>query len=423
MGASFLKMKILFITDRCDPLGDVGSLKLGGINIYSLNLPYYLSKLGIAIDVFTPAYHPSQKNIYQVNKNLRYIRIIEGPTPNFKENILKFIRKHNLKYDLIHSNFWFAGQAAIGIASVLGIPQLHIYHTHGKLREKILKEFALEKKEPLLKTRIYTEDLLAHKADTIIATSNIEAKLLRKNYSVSNHKIKIIPIGVDTSLFKPVNSKLARKSLGFDANKPLILFVGRMEFNKGPQTLIDAFSILKEKYPSAILCFIGGNNKIRSDSAVNDLKTKCKNLGITKNVKFQGRVDQNMLNLYYSAADVCVMPTFYEIFGIVPLESMACGTPVVASKTGGLQFTILEGKTGYLAKTQNSHDFAQKIDLTLKRGKDSFYGNCIQRVNQLFLWKKIANEYKNVYLEILSKNPTVKNQKALPRQPQFPTSA
>lgn len=395
-------MKILFITDRCDPLGDVGSLKLGGINIYSLNLPYYLSKLGISIDVFTPAYHPSKKLVYQVNNNLRYIRIIEGPTPNFKENILKFIRKHNLKYDLIHSNFWFAGQAAIGIASELRLPQIHIYHTHGKLREKILQKFNLEKTEPLLKTRIYTESLLANKANLVIATSKIEAGLLKKNYSVPNHKIKIIPIGVDTTLFKPVATKLARKSLGLDADNPIILFVGRMEFNKGPETLLDAFKILKIKHPTAVVCFVGGNNDIKNDTAIKLMKTRCKNLGIAKNVRFFGRIDQNMLNLYYSAADVCVMPTFYEIFGIVPIESMACGTPVVGSDTGGLKYTIINGVTGYRAQTQNTDDFAEKINLVLKQGKDKFAQNCTNWVEKNFLWKKIAVEYKIAYLDVFA---------------------
>src|SRR3989344_2004295 len=206
-------MRVLMISDYADPTAKVGTKRFGGISVYIKNLSHHLSKNGVKVDVFTPLQGQTGKQVLEVNSNLRFIRIPTGPQNTFKQEVLDFINDEKTQYDIIHSNYWFAGIATIEISKELKLPQVHIFHSNGKIRLGFLKEAGLDKTDPIIKTRINSETQIAKLVKNIIAASSIEKSTLFKTYGIQKNNIDIIPIGVDTKIFKHISQKTARNKL------------------------------------------------------------------------------------------------------------------------------------------------------------------------------------------------------------------
>lgn len=408
-------MRILMISDHADPLAEIGSKEAGGQNIYIYYLAKFLGRLGIFVDVFTRWDRKNKKEIIAINSHVRVIRVKAGPkkymprdnflrvTKEFLDNALKIIQKENLKYDIIHSNYWYSGVIGLKISKILKIPIVHVYHSIGKIRFETLKKFKLQKSDyDLFQKRIATENEIAWKTDAIVATSPVEKDIIKKIFGVPSEKIKPIAIGVDTNIFRPVRTKKYKNN-----NERIILYVGRIEWRKGIGTLLYAFKEVLLKYPNAKLQIVGGGRsqgtkKLEKDEC-SRLKKIAKDLGLSDRVNFLGAKEQKILKRYYSIADVCTVPSYYEPFGIVPLESMACGTPVVASRTGGLKYTVKEDFTGELAEPRNFNDLAKKISLVFKNGKKYYQEKCLMRINDNFQWEKIAREYEKFFNRLIAK--------------------
>lgn len=397
-------MNVLMISDYADPTAKVGSKRFGGISVYIKNLSTHLAKNGIQVDIFTPQQGESDKQVHKVNPNLRYITIPAGPGNSFKQEILNYIYFNNLSYDVIHSNYWFAGVTAIDLAKKLKLPQVHIFHSNGKIRLEFLKEAGLDKTDSIIKTRINAETQIARTIKNIIAASPIEKSTLKNTYGIEKKNIEIIPIGVDTDIFKPMNQKTARRALGISNSSKIIIFVGRIDENKGVTILLQSMPAIIAKYPQVKLLLVGGEkSQNQVGSEVYELKKLAKELKIAASIIFVGQVDQEDLSVYYSAADVCAVPSFYETFGIVPLESMACTTPVVASQTGGLVFTVKDDISGYLTKPKDPIDLSKKIMQVFEKGKNYFAPKCLSEVKENFLWENIAQEYIRSYKQAINK--------------------
>jgi len=407
-------VRILLISDHADPLAEVGSKEAGGQNIFVYYLASFLGRLGVSVDVFTRWDKKNKKEVVHLNNYLRVIRVKAGPkryiprdsfldvVDEFAENILKRIKQEKNYYDIIHTNYWFSGIIGLKITQIIKRPLVHVYHSIGQVRFDSLSKLKLPKGEnEIFKKRLMAEKEIARKADRIIATSPVEKKIIKKLFRINEKKIDVITIGVDTKIFKPIKKGKARKLLGFENKKKIIIYVGRIEWRKGIGTLIYAFREVVKHFPKSKLYIIGGGNSKAAqklDSAERErLKNIIKELNLGNRVSLLGSKKQKKLYQYYSASDVCVVPSYYEPFGIVPLESMACGTPVVASKTGGLQFSVKDGITGHLAKPRNYKDLAKKIITVLKNGKNFYKINCLKRIDENFLWKKIAEQYKDYF--------------------------
>ena len=407
-------MRILVISDHADPLAEIGSKEAGGQNIFVYYLIKSLARLGIHSDVFTRWDRPNKKEIVRINHKIRIIRVKAGPKKymprdnfisvikEFSENIFGRIQKEKTAYDVIFANYWFSGIAALKLTRKNNLPVIYIFHSIGKIRFKALKQFKFQSGNyDFFRKRIEKEMEIAQKADSIVSTSPIEKEILKKSFNISGEKIEYIPIGIDSNIFYPVDQAKARRRIGFEDKAKLILYVGRIEWRKGLGTLLYAFKEILEKFPRSKLLIVGGGKsrpaKKLEGAEMERLENIARELEIESKVFFLGAKNQKELFKYYSAADICVVPSYYEPFGIVPLESMACGTPVVASKTGGLKFTIKDGKTGFLAKPRNYQDLAEKIFQTLKLGKKHFCQNCLQRVNENFLWNNIARQYAEFF--------------------------
>ena len=212
---------------------------------------------------------------------------------------------------------------------------------------------------------------------------------------------------MDTKIFRPIKTERARKLARIENNGKIILYVGRIEWRKGIGTLLYAFREVIKNYSNAKLYVIGGGKSKSArkleEAEYERLKKISQELGIEKRINFLGPKKQNELYKYYSAADVCIVPSYYEPFGIVPLESMACGTPVIASRTGGLRYTVKDKITGCLFEPKNYTDLAEKINIVLENGKDFYAGNCLKRISDEFQWEGIADQYENFFNQLINK--------------------
>ncbi len=400
------------IADHSDPSAEIGSKESGGQNVYVFYLTNFLAQHGVEIDVYTRWDKKNKKEIIQLNNHplIRVIRVKAGPRDymprdnflnvidEFTENILKKVQELGVTYDVIHSNYWYSGLAGLKIAKKLGIPMAHTYHSLGFDRFETLKARKLDKtQEAFFQYRIAHEKRIAEECNSVIATSPIERENIKREFGIPEEKIKVIPIGVDLEIFHPLETKRARRNIGFADRGELVLYVGRLEWRKGIETLIHAVRALIDEHPDLKLYIVGGGRTKASISLESEELRQnmdlIKKLHLEENIEFIGPRQQIELYQYYSAADIAVVPSYYEPFGITPLEAMACGTPVVASLTGGLQFTVHHGVTGYLAEPQNASDLAEKINMVLKRGKKSFTTNCLQRIHDNFEWDGISQEY------------------------------
>lgn len=402
-------MRIMMISDHADPLAEIGSKEAGGQNIYVYNVAKFLCDLGHQVDVYTRWDQKSKKELVQVNPRWRVIRVAAGPksyvprdsclplTDEFRDNIIKRIRLEKIKYDLIHANYWMAGLIGMALHFRYSIPLVYVYHSIGQVRLNVMRQYNQTADYVFYQQRLAAEKTIAHVATGIIATSPVEKQIIKQYFEVDGEKITVIPIGVDRSIFPPIPTVQARQQLQWDITSKIAVYVGRIEWRKGIGTLVQALANVIKSFPSIQLYIIGGGKtKATVDQELNEqqrLQFIAEQLGIADHLHFLGAKKQSELHWYYSAADVCVVPSYYEPFGIVPIEAMACGTPVVASKVGGLKYTVVENETGLLAEPFQDKDFAKKLIQVLQKGKSYYTPKCLERIKNNFRWSQIAKKY------------------------------
>lgn len=368
-----------------------------------MNIASRLAKLGHQVDVYTRWDSRKKDEVVVVTAYFRVIRVNAGPrgymprddflsiTDDFTNEIKKRITAESLIYNVVFSHYWFSGIIGMEIAKAFRLPQAHVYHSIGQIRLDALKEDPEQKIDlDFFKIRNNWEKRIAHASTSILATSPVEKAEIMRLFDIDESRITCIPIGVDTAMFKPQPIKRLRKVLNLPIDKSIVLYVGRIEWRKGIGTLIRALA----NVPKAELFIVGGGDADDPSELNNPerkrLETIAKNLHLIKRVHFLGAKTQDQVTQYYAAADVCAVPSYYEPFGIVPLEAMACGTPVIASKTGGLQYTVDDGKTGYLVRPNNSIELAAKLELILMRGRTAYSLAAREHVRKHFSWPKIA---------------------------------
>lgn len=409
--------KAMFISVHGDPLADLGSIQAGGQNVYVRQLASFLEKHGWSIDVFTHWNSPDQKQIEHLGKRSRVIRFAAGKQefvdknslfkllPHFLKEIKDFCSKRRTKYELIHSNYWLSGWVGKYLKNFLGIPQVHTSHSLGLVRSKSLKL----KDNPEMKVRLKVEKSVFEEARAIVATSSTEKEIIVDGYKADKEKIHVIPCGLDSNHFRMLKRKSVRSHFGLE-NEKVVLFVGRFDKNKGLEVLLRSIPLLLSSYPrlqdDVEFWIIGGDPKEvpleEASPEKRELVSLLDNLGVRPKVKFLGPKEHKELPLYYNAAEVCVVPSFYESFGLVAVEAMACGCPVIASNVGGLKYTVMDGTTGFLVPPKNSEALAETIgkvfqDNTLCKRLSR---NAVNIIPKKFSWQTIAEQINNLYKEI-----------------------
>ncbi len=375
------------------PLGKLGTRDTGGMSVYLLELARELSKLGHTVDIYTRVHDPRDRLIYDLGANARLIHLTAGKNgeinklavyphlPNFARRVEDFRSHNDLQYDLIYSHYWLSAWAGRQLQRWWEVPHMVMFHTLGAVKNAI----GVGDREPEL--RIETERSAVRSCDRIIAATEREKKDLVHFYGARPEAITVIPCGVNTELFRPLDRRAARERLALNGDKHL-LFVGRIEPLKGVDRLLGAVGYLGDRHPLQLLVIGGGWNSRRE---LERLKALARELDIEERVTFLGLVKQAELPFYYSAADVCVVPSHYESFGLVALESLACGTPVVATDVGCAPGVIRQGQTGYVVPANDPHLLAGGIDRALSLRAD---GNGLAAVRRASLapyeWPAIA---------------------------------
>jgi len=404
-------LRIAMLSYHTCPLATLGGKDTGGMNVYVRELTRQLGRMGMHVDVFTRSQDEHVPHVlHDLGYGNRVVHVPAGPEvpvtkremsehiPQFVEGIKQFAAEKDLQYDLIHSHYWMSGLAAEALSDAWGVPIVHMFHTLGEMKNRIAKSDA----EREGAYRVEGEKQVIARADRIIAATLAEQTQLQFLYKANKRKITIIPPGVDTSHFYPIPKDEAREYIGADPNKKLVLFVGRIEPLKGLDTLIKAMSCQRTANLGQVtLAVIGGDPNVSSEEMTAEMariQQLSNDLCMGRMVAFLGKQAQDTLPYYYSAADVLVMPSHYESFGMVALEAMACGTPVIASQVGGLAFLVKDGETGYHVPDQDPEALCEKL-LILLRGPHprETMGLCAAEYAKDYAWANVANQMMEVY--------------------------
>lgn len=364
-----LPQRIAMLSLHTSPLAPLGGRETGGMNVYVLEVARGLAALGVAVDVFTRRTSEAGPEVEEFAPGARLVQVTAGPAERLeKEDLLPYVEpfvqrveafrvREGLSYEAIYSHYWLSVAAGDRLAARWGVPHAAMFHTLGDVK---LRARASESERP---ERLEAERRLVHRLDRIVAATEHERQLLRQIFRVDAGKVAVIPLGVDLGMFTPRPQARARARLGLDPVRRFVLAVGRIEPLKGLDILIRAIGELQSRVPVDLL-IIGGDERAASEIA--RLQAIAAEVGAGDAVRFLGPKPHETLADWYAAADVVAVPSFYESFGLVAVEAMACGTPVVASRVGGLASTVVDGRTGYLVPWRCPEPFAERIELLLR---------------------------------------------------------
>ncbi|HHP7245889.1 MAG TPA: glycosyltransferase family 4 protein [Elainellaceae cyanobacterium] len=407
---------IALISVHGDPAIDIGKEEAGGQNVYVRHVGEALARLGWQVDMFTRRTSASQSGEVEHIPGCRTIRLNAGPAdfvprdeifsylPNFVEEFLKFQADSHRHYSIVHTNYWLS--AWVGMELKKCQPNIRHIHTHHSLGA--VKYRNIDTMPPIAETRLAVEKTCIETADRIIATSPQELEDMR-SLVTSEGASTIIPCGTDIERFGSISRTEARYRLNIPNHAKVVFYVGRFDPRKGIETLVRAVGQSKFSQDANLRLIIGGGSRPgHSDGLERDrIEGLVAELGLAAYTTFPGRIDDADLPAYFAVADVCVVPSHYEPFGLVAIEAMASGTPVVASDVGGLRFTIASEETGLLAPPKDPSAFAEAIDRIIGNSEwQAQLGQAARhRVKTYFSWDGVAIQLDQLYYG-LSANST-----------------
>jgi D-inositol-3-phosphate glycosyltransferase len=409
------RQAIALISEHGDPAAEIGKDAAGGQNVYVRQVGEALAKLGWQVDMFTRKCDPNDATIVQHAPHCRTIRLIAGPQkyiprdelfqymPDFVEAFVKFQQKEGTNYPLVHTHYWMSGWIGLQLKHLQNAQIVHTYHSLGAVKYRSIADVPA-----VAKTRLSVECDLLERSHCVVATSPQERDDLRQFVSPSG-RVEIVPCGTDVDNFQPLSKAEARQELGLDRDEKIVLYVGRFDPRKGIETLVRACGKLAQSdSPQFRLVVVGGSDPAAADGAERArIEGLVASLGLSAIVDFVGMVGHDRLPMYYTAADVCVVPSHYEPFGLVAIEAMACGTPVVASAVGGLKFTVIPEETGLLVPAQDVDGFATAIGRILSDDiawVQSIGDRASARVREHFSWSGVAAQLSDLYRRILAQS-------------------
>ena len=411
--------RVAMLSVHACPLAKLGGRDSGGMNVYVRELARDLGARGIEVDVFTRWRERYDPRIQQLGPNARVIHVESGPIgywpkmavyehlDQFGEKLLEHVAAEGKGYDLVHAHYWLSAKVARTLAGHWRVPRIQMFHTLGLVKREVLDEDIDGESD----VRVAIEREAVRESAAIVAASTIELAELRQLYRADPSRVAVIPCGVDPEVFKPVRQADAREALGRDQCERLVLFVGRIEQIKGIDVLLRALGLLFQRHPDlrsdVCLLVVGGALDPGDDAPETEKILELRRLvhehRMESNVAFVGSRDQEQLALYYAAADVCAVPSLTESFGLVALEAMACGTPVVGTRVGGLQTLIEDGESGLLVPAGDDTALAEAIHavLTDHRLRTHLSHGARERAER-FTWSRVGQRMTELYDKVLA---------------------
>ena len=392
--------RVALLSFHTCPLEAPGEKNAGGMNVYVHRLAQELSAQGCAVDVFTRA-HGSRHAIEDIAASARVIHIPAGPATTVKEDmpqhvdtfvagVRHFAQEYGLHYQAIHAHYWLSGMAGLALRDVWKAPLITTFHTLAEVK----RQSRVGENEPDI--RLQSEKRIINDSDALLVSTAHEQQALERLFDVEPEKVSVLPPGVDLSLFQPVSVTDARETLGLNG-KRMLLFVGRLDPLKGLDIVLHAMALLEERN-SLELVVVGGEQEGKNETA--RLRNVASVLGLERQVRFVGVVPHEDMPSYYSAAEALVMPSYYESFGLAALEAMACGTPVVAARVGGLPAVVRDGETGFLVPWHCPEPYAQRIEVLLNnKGLRDAMGHAAREHALARDWGAVAREALVLYAD------------------------
>jgi D-inositol-3-phosphate glycosyltransferase len=391
------------------PLARLGRTRdAGGMNVYVRELSRELGREGIPVDVFTRWTDPNDPPIEPLGAGARLIRVPAGPiTPlptaellphvdEFVHRVKRFARRGGQAYDLVHSHYWLSGAAGLSLAREWDVPHVTMFHTVERLKGERLGSSV--ESTTAGQRRAELEGAIAATADCVTVATTHERDQLHRLYGLTTSRIEVIPCGVDLRAFTPgtqAQRRAARDELGLP-DGPVVLSVGRLDPIKGTDLLLESVALMRTP---ATLVLVGGDPD--GDPELDRLRGMAEALGLGDRVRLPGAAPQTELPRYYWAADALVVASRYESFGLVAVEALACGTPVVAAKVGGLPSIVRDGENGVLVSWRCAESFAEALDSLLgdaprlRRLQDGARPSV-----EPFGWHRVGARVRRIYHEL-----------------------
>ncbi|MFC2009925.1 glycosyltransferase [Chloroflexota bacterium] len=385
MKSPIKQLRIAIFSVHSCPVGNLGAKDTGGMSVYIRELSRELGDMGHLVDIYTRVHDTADPVIISLGKCVRLIHLKAGlekaihkiavykDIAEFVDNFRIYIRDKVISYDVILGHYWISMIAAEMLKDELRVPTIATFHTLGFIKNRLAIGY------PETELRLKAEIEVMRGATRIIATTQTEKSEICRVSGIALEKVGVVPCGINNRLFNIQSQQYARCELGLNGNK-VILFVGRLDPVKGVSQLLLAKKYLRQKQTSLII--VGGGESSRREHR--ELATMAREAGVDETVRFTGIVEQTELPVYYNAAEVCVMPSYYESYGLVALEALSCGTPVVATDVGELNKLIVDGQNGYIISDNQPETIAGSIDRIFAKGS-------LNRINREKIRSSVAH--------------------------------
>lgn len=400
-------LKIAMISMHSSPIGRLGTPDTGGMSVYIRELARRMGGRGHRVDIFTRAANGGASDrIQPLSENVRLVALSAGGdgalpktalfthVPAFFDVLDRFHTATHRDYDLIHSHYWLSGLVGQRARQAWGAPHITTFHTLGGMKLRVCGPGT----EPT--ARIRAERKLVEVCDRVLLTSAREKTNLLRDAPARPDHVEVVPCGVNLELFRPIAKPAARRRIGAAMEETLLLYVGRIAPEKGLDRLLRAFAQLQHHSRLKVM-IVGGEGG--GDPGLQPVQALARWLGIAERIRFVGRMEQPELPYYYSAADMLVLPSSYESFGMVALEAIACGTPVVATPVGAMEELLHRHESGRLAVDVSAPSLARAIDRMMRDQADRpATPERVRRSALRFSWHRVAADVLNVYREVLA---------------------
>ncbi|HEV2992912.1 MAG TPA: glycosyltransferase [Acidimicrobiia bacterium] len=396
--------RVAMLSIHTSPLAQPGAGDGGGMNVYVRSLGEALARAGVGCDVLTRAEQRDQRGIVELEPGLRVVYLDAGPRrPVAKHELVGLLdelvdaaRAHlecgRACYEALHANYWISGAVGHRLKHELDLPLAATFHTWART-----KTAAGVTDDPTHRQVIEAEVLRC--ADVVVASTPDEAAALSAEPDADRDRVEIIPPGVDHALFSPSEPRAARRRLGLPTDRPLLLFVGRIQPLKGVDVAVRALAALRAR--DAELVVVGGPSGADGPPEVARLRALAEDLGVTARVRWVRPVPHDRLADWYRAADVCLVPSRSESFGLVALEAAACGTPVVAANVGGLRTLVDHDESGFLVDGRDPDEYAAPIQALLDApGRAAAMGSRAAARAGRYTWSIAAARLRRLYADL-----------------------
>lgn len=398
--------RLAVLSVHTSPLDQPGTGDGGGLNVYVLETSRGLAARGVEVDIFTRRTDPDEPATTELGERLRVHRITAGPTEPVEKDRLPshlcaflletvaFVERRGLRpFDLIHAHYWMSGWVGRRLRRRWGIPLVQSFHTLGRVKNATLAPG--DQPESIL--RLLAEARLVEDADRILVSVCGEARHLHEHHDASGRSISVVRPGVDPAIFHPERGEPDTERLPAD---PTLLFVGRLQPLKGPDVAVRTLAAVRQRLPGARLVIVGGRSgRTGGVTGPRQLRALAEELGVSEAVEILAARPQVELADLYRAADITLVPSRSESFGLVALESQACGTPVVAAQVGGLR-AVVEG--GVLVPGHDpAHHAAAVVQLAEDPGRYADLVRAGVRTAGQASWQRTIDGLLDVYGDLV----------------------